>query len=315
MRTEEELSFAYKYPFSAEAKSIVGSQKYTSAQIMDKYVDMAKTRLEEAFSKGRLEYKNIAYGKLDYVIGYAYARMLVSASGNRAGIVKYAAAEASRSKAAVENSDSMDVLLLSEELGLGAKSDGSTFNIRFDLFLGYMCSTPGFSLSNFRLHDGHVMLDGHEMASLLESAMFKEILKGLPIKHSDLPQRITAAARSVAQPMITIRSVSAGSRAWIEKLIETPIPDVRHRVVNLVLAPYLINVKGMSEDDAFKVISAYIEKCRELDPNTRINDPYIRYQCAYAKRKGLKPLSLVRAKELLGSYINFDLPKEKVIER
>ena len=85
---------------------------------------------------------------------------------------------------------------------------------------------------------------------------------------------------------------------------------MRHRVVNLILAPYLINVRGMSEEGAFKTISAYIERCRAVDPNTKVNDSYIKYQCAYAKKKGLRPLSLVHARELLGSYVDFDMQKE-----
>jgi hypothetical protein len=31
--------------------------------------------------------------------------------------------------------------------------------------------------------------------------------------------------------------------SWIEKLLETPIDDYRKNAVNLILAPYLINVK------------------------------------------------------------------------
>lgn len=315
MYTEEDLSFAYKYPFSKEAKSIISMQKATSTQVIDRYTEMAKSRLEEAFSKGKLEYKNIGYGKLDYIIGYGYSRMLVSALENRVGIVKYAAAEALRSKAAIESSDNTELLHLSSELGVEATTEGSNFNIKLNTLLNYMAAVSEFSLSNFKLHGGYAILDRHEMADLLENAMHREILKGLPIKHSDLPQRVISISKSVAQPVVTIKSRGWGTRAWIDKLLETPIPDVRHRVVNLVLAPYLINVKGMSEDDAFKVISAYIEKCRELDPNTRINDPYIRYQCAYAKKKGLRPLSLVRAKEMLGSYVNFDMPNERVAEK
>ena len=45
------------------------------------------------------------------------------------------------------------------------------------------------------------------------------------------------------------------------------------------------------------------EKCKIIDPNTKITDSYIRYQCGYAKKRGLKPLSFKRAKELLGDFL------------
>jgi hypothetical protein len=311
MHSDEELSFAYKYPFSREAKTVIGAQSVTG-QNLDVFLEQAKTRLEEAFSKGKLEYKNLRYGKLDYVIGYAYARMLVSGLGSRAGISKYAAAEASRSKDAIESGDADEIMHLSGELGLDVTRDKADFKIGFPQFLKYMSSTPEFSLVNFKLHGGFVVLDRHQVADLLRNAMLREILKGLPIKLAEMPARITAFSKTIKLPIASIRpATKGGGSAWIDKLLDTPIPDVRHRVVNLVLAPYLVNTKGVSEEEAFKVISNYIERCKELDPNTKVNDSYIRYQCAYARKRGLKPLSLTRARELLGGLV--DLEQEKKV--
>ena len=94
---------------------------------------------------------------------------------------------------------------------------------------------------------------------------------------------------------------------WVEKLLATPIADIRHRTVNLILAPYLVNTKGMSVDQATKIICEYIERCKLLDPATRVNERYVRYQCDYAKKRGLKVLSLDRAKELLGSALDINV--------
>ncbi|MCL4379466.1 MAG: DNA primase noncatalytic subunit PriX [Candidatus Marsarchaeota archaeon] len=314
MAADDALAFAYKYPFSEEAKAVVRSKEAETVGLTEKYLVLAERRLGEAFAKGRLEYKDIAYGKLDHVISYVYERMLVSALGNRAAILKFASAEASRSRAALDISGSSDMLRLSAELGIAISPAGlDEYKVGFLTVLRYMSSTPRFSLSNFKLHGGDVMMRRRDVADLLESVIFRQILKGLPIKHGDLPQQVIARSKTIVQPVVTIRPAAGGNRAWIDKLLETPIPDVRHRVVNLVLAPYLINVRGMTEDDAFKAISSYIERCKALDPNTRINDSYIKYQCSYAKRKGLRPLSLARAKELLGDYVDFDTQKEKVV--
>ncbi len=54
------------------------------------------------------------------------------------------------------------------------------------------------------------------------------------------------------------------------------------------------------------MISNYIDRCKELNPDTKVSEPYIRYQVKYAKEKGMKPLSLVKAKELLSDLIDFD---------
>jgi hypothetical protein len=43
---------------------------------------------------------------------------------------------------------------------------------------------------------------------------------------------------------------------WIEKLLQTPTADYRKNAVNLILAPYLINVKKLSYDDALNIINS-----------------------------------------------------------
>ncbi len=93
--------------------------------------------------------------------------------------------------------------------------------------------------------------------------------------------------------------------SWIEKLLTTPIPDVRHRTVNLILAPYMMNVRKLDEDAAVKVISEYIDRCKLVNPSTNVNESYIRYQCRYSKTKGMRPLAASRAKELLAEMIEF----------
>src|ERR687890_678485 len=57
---------------------------------------------------------------------------------------------------------------------------------------------------------------------------------------------------------------------WIELLLETPIPDYRKNAISLILAPYLINVKKLTYDDAFNIIKDWLNKCdsiKRLDSN------------------------------------------------
>ena len=43
--------------------------------------------------------------------------------------------------------------------------------------------------------------------------------------------------------------------SWIEKLLDTPIDDYRKSAVGLILAPYLVNIKKLSYDDALNIIN------------------------------------------------------------
>src|SRR5215467_5788669 len=64
---------------------------------------------------------------------------------------------------------------------------------------------------------------------------------------------------------------------WIEKLLHTPLDDLRYYCLWRVLVPYLINVRGSSRQEASDIIQAWLAKCnsaRRLTFNTRhkVND-------------------------------------------
>jgi hypothetical protein len=80
--------------------------------------------------------------------------------------------------------------------------------------------------------------------------------------------------------------------AWIEKLLQTPIDDYRKNAVNLMLAPYLLNVKKLSYDVALNTINSWLTKCaslRQLDQNFGYT---VRYALKYSAKNGQRPLKL-----------------------
>lgn len=57
---------------------------------------------------------------------------------------------------------------------------------------------------------------------------------------------------------------------WIETLLQTPIEDYRKHAVDLILAPYLINIHRLQYNEAFNTIMGWLDKCnqvRRLDSN------------------------------------------------
>ncbi len=310
------LDFAYKYPFSNEAKEIVQGQVN---EIDIKYLDMGGRHIENAMS-GDMDYKSISIAsiKLDYIMTYLYSRMLLSALKRTDLIKLYSIAEAKRSyKALSSNGDDMiDVAL---QLGIRLTNTFSKSKDRNgidELALGFMDYVkyaprlPNFELVNQKLSGGVVVLNRNSIAKVLEQAIMNEIAKSLPIKSTDLPKQVIEYAKGLRFRTIVKQDTGGQGKKtsdWIEKLLQTPIADVRHRTVNLILAPYLVNAKGFEVEQASKIIIDYIERCKQIDPSTKINDNYIKYQCAYAKKRGLRPLSLERAKELLGSQVDLEL--------
>jgi hypothetical protein len=76
---------------------------------------------------------------------------------------------------------------------------------------------------------------------------------------------------------------------WIEILLETPI--------NLILAPYLINIKKLPYTDAFNIIKDWLNKCdslRRLDSNF---DYRLKSALEDAIHKGIPSMSLAKLRE------------------
>ena len=305
-----DLDFAYRYPFSGAAKRIVERQR---SVIESKYIDRAEKHIKEARGTG-LHYMDVSldYLKLDYVMTYLYARMLLGAMGDRHASIEYATAESNRSAEALGMANDTQIAEVAAETGLSIKKSVigmDTFAIPFANYISNAPRRPEYALVNQSLKDGQVIIGRAGLIGLVANAAAMRMANSITAKGAELPKEIVARAKAMKSAALKSISIvgnggAAKGSVWIEKLIRTPIPDARHRTVNLILAPYLVNVKKMNDDDAVKTILNYIERCKEIEPNTKVNEQYIRYQCDYARKKGLRPLSFDNAKELIGDYIS-----------
>lgn len=303
----EEIDFAYRYPFSEEAKAVIAEKSPKSIEY--RYLELGKARLEADIA-GKADYFNIALEnvKIGYIISYIYARMIASAVGNPYVVSEFAKGEAKRSAAALASEPLVVTERLAKGLGCGLMlNENKEFIMGFSEFLLKKPKGAYFSLANSRLRGGFVVLNATDAVHMLEHIIELKVSSGMPIPKQSLPKEIVEYSKGVEfkAPESKKRGVFQGS-TWIDRLLSTPIPDVRHRVVNLVLAPYLVNIKGMEVDEAVKVITAYIEECKKLNPDTNIGETYIKYQCNYAKNKGMRPLSMAKARELLDQFFDFD---------
>ena len=302
----DKLDFAYRYPFSEDAKSII---REMSLQKVDRvHLTEAKEHIDSILkSKDHpFTYTESGYIKKDYLLTYLYSRMLVSASSDPWLTDRFASAEAKRSTDSIRiEPEASKIHHLCLELGLNIGFEGDLFSIDFINYIKNRPNLKEFYLVNQRLEKGKVYLEKNELASMMENAIKDKIKEGLPISRKDLPAEVVSFYKENPFTVRVRKSVvdTGKSRGWIERLLEYPILDGRHRVVNLILAPYFVNVRKLEIDDAVKRISEYIEKCKKANPDTRINEQYIRYQCNYAKRRGMRVLSLKRARELIGEEL------------
>jgi hypothetical protein len=91
----------------------------------------------------------------------------------------------------------------------------------------------------------------------------------------------------------------------IEKLLQTPIDDYRKNAINLILAPYLINIKKASYDDALNIINSWLSKCGELRQLDQNFDYTVRYALKNSVKNGHRPLKFDTLK--LKNKVLYDL--------
>ena len=88
------------------------------------------------------------------------------------------------------------------------------------------------------------------------------------------------------------QSYATSQIQWIERLLRTPIEDYRKYCVWRVLAPYLVNVRRLSEEDSCTILLEWLHRCHEIKrlsfyPRQRVRDNVRR-----AKKRGYLPVSL-----------------------
>jgi predicted translin family RNA/ssDNA-binding protein len=86
---------------------------------------------------------------------------------------------------------------------------------------------------------------------------------------------------------------------WIEKILLIPIEDCRKIIIDLILAPYLINIKKISYDEAYRVIKEWLDKCnnlKKLDNYQNFVNYRIHHALKTAASKGIRPMSFYKIK-------------------
>jgi hypothetical protein len=84
---------------------------------------------------------------------------------------------------------------------------------------------------------------------------------------------------------------------WIEKLLNTPISDFRKNATNLILAPYLVNIKKLSYQHSFDILTDWLKKCNSFKKLDFKPDSLVKYALSIAIEKRIPPMKLVTLKD------------------
>jgi len=80
---------------------------------------------------------------------------------------------------------------------------------------------------------------------------------------------------------------------WIDKVLEKGLPDARKRFILYVASRYLVNVKGLSEEEAIKKLEEFYYK----GGGGKVYESWLKSVIKGVKSKGLLPWTLKRIEE------------------
>ncbi len=252
------LDFAYRYPFSIDAKEVVES--LGMKRVEQKFVDAAKQRVEEALKDAHIGFTPTSYPdlQLTYLVSYAYARMLVSAFESAYLVSRYAIAESKRTGEALISDSNESITRVAKGLGLDIAIEGNECRVACWQYLNCAPKSVDYALIHQRLDGGTITLTKSKMIRVIEEASKASILQGMPIDKKILPKEVVSAARTIKV------NVELGETKMVN-VKESEYPPCIRKIlfdlkkgVNLphqarwVMAVYLLNV-GVTPDEIKKL--------------------------------------------------------------
>ena len=111
------------------------------------------------------------------------------------------------------------------------------------------------------LEDFYVYLCDQRIKELNEQKS-RQTLKPKQVSHS---RRIWSPNSQQASSSFPVQQSNYNHTIqWIEKLLQTPIADYRKLAIWRIFVPYLLNIRGLSPDDIYSIISEWLDECNQL---------------------------------------------------
>jgi hypothetical protein len=109
------------------------------------------------------------------------------------------------------------------------------------------------------------------------------------LKPIELPKEIKAEQ---------VGARNTNSYRWVERVIESGLPDGRQRFILYVLSAYLVNIKNLGIEEAHQIVKKFIENsCKNFNNCSKVYDSFILGDLKRVKEKGLKPASMKTIQE------------------
>lgn len=284
-----------RYPFAPKSReffeSIPMDERLSSAEV----VRQTESRLMSSLGRGRYE------PHLSEVIEFSsfFAAALV-ASQDGFLVSKFARSEGERakqfflretpkSKAATMEGCFSTAVHVVEDAGRGSR-----YSVDFQAYLSLVAKyelarQPRWKLARQALQDGKVFMSDNLLNDFFGDCAQQAVAAGAKnLRKAAFPKQLAEVRNVVLRYVPAQRIQQRKGYSYVDGLLEHPVSDGRHRLVWMVLAPYLVNVKKLEEEEAIEKIRAFVSVAGETADMRR----FVEYNVRRARRNGLLPPTL-----------------------
>ena len=288
-----------RYPFAPKSRqffeSIPIEERLSSAEV----VKQAETRLMSALGRGR--YEPSLTEEIEFSSFFA-AALVASQEGFL--VSKFAKSEGERAKqffvgetpkskvATVEGCFGTALDLLQDA------ARGSRYSMSFEGYLSLVAKyelsrQPRWKLTRQALQDGRVFMTDNLLNDFFGDCAQQAVAAGSRgLRKAMFPKQLAEVKNVVMRYVPAPKTQQRKGYSYVEGLLEHPVSDGRHRLVWMVLAPYLVNVKKLEEAEAIEKIRAFVSVAGETADMRR----FVEYNVRRARRNGLLPPTLTTLK-------------------
>jgi Primase X len=149
-----------------------------------------------------------------------------------------------------------------------------------------LSKNPKWKLARQELDRGIVYMSDNMLNDLFGDSALAAIAEGVRnLRRGQFPKQLLGVKADVIQYVPSPKPKTNKGYLYVEDLLAHPVSDGRHRLVWLVLAPYLVNVKKLDDETAIERIRAFVAAAGETSAMRR----FVEYNVRRARRNGLLP--------------------------
>ncbi len=288
-----------RYPFAPRSRKFFESIPVEEGLASREVVGQTESRLLS--SLGRAKYEVHISELVEFSSFFAAALV---ASQDPVLSSRFSKKEAERAKGFfVKEEPHTKATTMAECFGAAVQVDDATdgranYSLPFEGYLSMvskyeLARNPKWKLARQGLERGSIRMSDNLLNDFFGDCALAAIAEGVRnLRRAPFPRTLLGVKSNVLQYVPSPRPKTNKGYLYVEDLLAHPVSDGRHRLTWLVLAPYLVNVKKLDDEQAIEKIRAFVAAAGETSAMRR----FIEYNVRRARRNGLLPPTFLTLK-------------------